>query len=127
MFGWPASPAFTRVVVVPSVHCSADQPRPDDDVRREGRPLRALLPPQHRQDQRGSQQAILQTAVWPAQQTPGHLSRQVRCESKRKLINTKMGPLLTCLRLVFFFVFRIYVNFVDMDAANVGWNNTTFG
>nr|AEA39742.1 macrophage migration inhibitory factor [Epinephelus coioides] len=22
---------------------------------------------------------------------------------------------------------RIYINFVDMDAANVGWNNTTFG
>ncbi|KAM9795269.1 macrophage migration inhibitory factor [Neosynchiropus ocellatus] len=21
---------------------------------------------------------------------------------------------------------RIYINFVDMDAANVGWNNTTF-
>ncbi|XP_068596105.1 macrophage migration inhibitory factor [Brachionichthys hirsutus] len=22
---------------------------------------------------------------------------------------------------------RIYINFVDMDAANVGWNNHTFG
>nr|XP_020450682.1 macrophage migration inhibitory factor [Monopterus albus] len=22
---------------------------------------------------------------------------------------------------------RIYINFVDMDAANVGWNSTTFG
>ncbi|XP_072289769.1 macrophage migration inhibitory factor [Eucyclogobius newberryi] len=22
---------------------------------------------------------------------------------------------------------RIYINFVDMDAANVAWNNTTFG
>ncbi|XP_074530453.1 macrophage migration inhibitory factor [Halichoeres trimaculatus] len=22
---------------------------------------------------------------------------------------------------------RIYINFTDMDAANVGWNNTTFG
>ncbi|XP_068443898.1 macrophage migration inhibitory factor [Clinocottus analis] len=22
---------------------------------------------------------------------------------------------------------RIYINFVDMDPANVGWNNTTFG
>jgi len=24
-------------------------------------------------------------------------------------------------------LFRIYINFVDMDGANVAWNSTTFG
>lgn len=26
-----------------------------------------------------------------------------------------------------FFCLRIYINFVDMDASNVAWNNSTFG
>ncbi|KAG5846209.1 hypothetical protein ANANG_G00147370 [Anguilla anguilla] len=80
-----------------AVHRSAHQPGTDDAVWRKGRPLRPLFPAQH-----------------------GKIGASQNKEYSKLLcglLNKHLGISPE----------RIYVNFFDMEAPNVAWNNTTFG
>lgn len=116
---------------LPPVYRGARGSGPAHGFRRFERAVCALQPAQHRQDWRHAEPHLQQAAVWPAGRASACQPGQVRGDGSlgvgegdagRAVYSPRPRRLLSSTSILR----RIYINYYDMNAANVGWNNSTF-